>query len=310
MWTWIKRALLLTAAAVLGAGLYIGNLAYERLLDSPWDQILGIRNETGELSRLHEAERRYGWEAVEVTSRDGTVLSGTYAESERPSHRTVILLHGLYSNRSMCLPLLPLYREMGFNVLMVDLRGHGESGGRHTMWGMREMDDLDAWMAWLGKKDPAGGVGIHGISLGGAMAILYGGTGRGASLLFCVSDSAYADLLSLGKEKLYAWTGDDRLLYGMDLIDPFFQAAMFFHTGKWLRDIEPVRAAEMMRAPLLLLHGADDRLVPPDAAEALGRAAGSSRKEIRIFQGAGHAGELAANPEAYRRIVEDFVRRS
>lgn len=310
IWSLIKALCTLAVAAVLGAGLYIGNMTYNQLMDSPWDQILGIRNETADLHIIHEAEKKYGWRPVEVEAKDGTMLAGTYVSAGQDAHRTVILLHGLYSNRSMMVPLIPMYQKLGYNVLLVDLRGHGESGGEHTMWGMKEVDDLDAWMEWLEARDPRVLVGMHGISLGAAMSLLYSGTDNGQNLLFYVADSSYADLLSLGKEKVYAWSGDERMLLSMDIINPFFQAAMFIHTGKLLHNIEPIDAVANAKAPILFLHGAADTLVPPSAAQELGDAAGSNRKEIRIFEGAGHAAEYAANPAAYERIVSNFVMKS
>lgn len=310
LWSLIKALCTLAVVAVLGAGLYIGNMAYDQLLDSPWDQILGIRNQTGDLHIIHAAEKQYGWRPVEVEAGDGTMLAGTYVSAGNDAHRTVILIHGLYSNRSMMVPLIPMYREMGYNVLLIDLRGHGESGGEHTMWGMKEMGDLDAWMDWLKANDPRVLVGMHGISLGAAMSLLYSGTDNGQNLLFYVADSSYADLLSLGKEKVYAWSGDERMLLSMDIIDPFFQAAMFIHTGKLLHNIEPIDAVKHTKAPILFLHGASDTLVPASAAQELGNACASNRKEIRIFEGAGHAAEFSANPGAYKEIVQKFVQNS
>ncbi len=307
LWSVIKALCTLAVAAVLGAGLYIGNMTYNQLMDSPWDQILGIRNQTGDLHVIHEAEKKYGWRPVEVEAKDGTMLAGTYVSGGNDDHRTVILLHGLYSNRSMMVPLIPMYQKLGYNVLLIDLRGHGESGGEHTMWGMKEVDDLDAWMEWLKARDPRVLVGMHGISLGAAMSLLYSGTDNGQNLLFYVADSSYADLMSLGKEKVYAWSGDERMLLSMDIINPFFQAAMFIHTGKLLHNIEPIDAVANAKAPILFLHGGSDTLVPPSAAQELGDAASSNRKEVRIFEGAGHAAEYAANPGAYERIVSNFV---
>lgn len=307
IWKWLRRLFLLCLAAALAAGLYVGNTVYEDLIGSPWDRILGIRNQTGDLVRVHAREQEWGWEPVEITAGDGTVLAGTYIPRPSLSHHTVILVHGLYSNRSMCLPLVEMYQEMDYNVLLIDLRGHGESGGRHTMWGMREVDDFQAWMEFLHAKDPDVRVGLHGISLGAALSILECGTDEGQDLLFCIADSAYADLMSLGREKLLRWTGDERILLGLDVVDPFFQAAMFFHTGKFLKDITPLEAVSHMRAPALFLHGEDDRLVPSSAAEALGAACSSRRKKVVLFEGAGHAQELALNPEAYCRTVQNFI---
>ena len=124
-----KGLLYMALLALLLAGGFAGNMAYEELFHAPWDQILGIENHRRDLSQIHAMENRYGWQSVTVPSEDGTRLKGSYIESGNRNHRAVILLHGLYQNRSMCVPYADIYREMGYSVLMVDLRGHGESGG-------------------------------------------------------------------------------------------------------------------------------------------------------------------------------------
>lgn len=133
----LKRLLLfLVCLAVIlgGIGAYIGNMAYEEFYDAPWDQLLGIENHSRDVSTVRQWEKERGWEPVRVNGQDGTILRGTYIENRHDSHKTVILIHGLYQNRSMCLPYMEVYRRLGYNILLIDLRGHGESEGAHTEW--------------------------------------------------------------------------------------------------------------------------------------------------------------------------------
>ena len=46
--------------------------------------------------------------------------------------------------------------------------------------------------------------------------------------------------MELGREKIMRYTGDDRLVLGMDVLNPFFQAALFVHDRKLLRDLDPL----------------------------------------------------------------------
>ena len=41
----------------------------------------------------------------------------------------------------MCLNYVNIYKQLGFNVLLIDLRGHGESDGIIT-WGQTEIRDM------------------------------------------------------------------------------------------------------------------------------------------------------------------------
>lgn len=306
----IKGLLLIIAiAAVLlaGAGLYIGNTAYEHFRTAAWDQVLGIENRTHNLRPIERAQARNDWEPVQVTAADGTVLKGTYIEDARRSHHTVILLHGLYQNRSMCLPYVSLYRNLGYNVLLIDQRGHGESGGGHTDWGLSEVDDIDAWVKLLQKKDPAAKIGLHGISLGAAMSLLYAGSSYGDKLAFCVADSSYGNILQLGREKIFDWAQDPLAIWGLDVLDPFFQAAMFYHTHKLLADIEPMQAMKHISVPLLILHGSADELVPVKTADDLYRQDRGKNKYIHIFKGSPHAAGIETHREEYERVLDSFL---
>ena len=206
LWSLFKGLIYMALLALLLAGGFAGNMAYEELFHAPWDQILGIENHRRDLSQIHAMENRYGWQSVTVPSEDGTRLKGSYIESGNRNHRAVILLHGLYQNRSMCVPYADIYREMGYSVLMVDLRGHGESGGEYPDWGVHDIEDLNAWVDFLKAKDPSMQIGIHGISLGAAMALLYSGSKEGSAMKFYVADSSYASLMELGREKIMHYT--------------------------------------------------------------------------------------------------------
>ena len=75
------------------------------------------------MSTVRQWEKERGWEPVRVNGQDGTILRGTYIENRHDSHKTVILIHGLYQNRSMCLPYMEVYRRLGYNILLIDLAG-------------------------------------------------------------------------------------------------------------------------------------------------------------------------------------------
>ncbi len=299
------------AAALLagGAGLYIGDMAFEQFRRAPWDEILGIDNHSREnIDVMDELEREYGWEPVFIEGGDGTRLRGTYIEDGGGSDETVILIHGLYHNRAMSMTYGMAYRRLGMNVLLIDQRGHGESGGR-TEWGLREPGDIAAWIAWLKERNSRMMIGLHGVSLGAAMALLYAGSSD-SQAAFVIADSSYGDLVLLGREKLAALSGDGRAVQEYDMLMPFFNAAMWYHTGAVMTDIDPAHAAADIRCPVLFLHGQEDRLVPAEAAWELYEACGSADKYVCIFSGSPHAAGIETDRELYELVVTDFVRRA
>lgn len=304
--TWFCALACLAAVIAAGAGLYIGNLAFERCMSASWDALLGIENHARDVAPIEEGEEEFNWREAVTEGRDGVPLRGTYIESRDHSHRTVILLHGLYHNRSMCLPYVGMYRRLGYNVLLVDQRGHGESGGQ-TTWGICEADDIGQWVQWLKRQDGSMTIGLHGISLGAAMALLYAGSDEGQDTAFVVADSAYGNIISLGREKIIA-AGNDEVLWEYDMVLPFFQAAMWYHTGKVMADIEPAQAVRSIRCPVLFLHGQEDRLVPVETAWSLYEACSSPHAYIHVFPGSPHAVGIDTDRREYRQVVTSFLR--
>jgi pimeloyl-ACP methyl ester carboxylesterase len=113
-------------------------------------------------------------QAVEVTAADGLVLVGDFyaapeADGEKPA---VLLLHMLDSSRTAWNPLLPALVADGYNVLAVDLRGHGETGGSRD-WA-KAQEDTQAWLAWL-REQPSvkdDSLSIIGASIGTTLALV------------------------------------------------------------------------------------------------------------------------------------------
>ena len=119
LWYFFKYLVALVLVLLLGVGAYAGNTAYQQLFNRPWDKLLAIENHRNDLDTIHMLEQKYGWQRVSVHSGDGTRLQGTYIENPSGSHDTVIILHGLYQNRTMDVPYARVYLARGYNVLML-----------------------------------------------------------------------------------------------------------------------------------------------------------------------------------------------
>jgi pimeloyl-ACP methyl ester carboxylesterase len=114
-------------------------------------------------------------EAVEVEATDGLALKGdlyrpaTIPEEGAP---TLLLMHQYQSSRHGYATVIPQFVEEGYIVLVVDLRGHGETGGKND-W-VAAQADTQTWLAWLreqeGVRDNA--IGIIGASIGSNLALV------------------------------------------------------------------------------------------------------------------------------------------
>jgi len=98
------------------------------------------------LKRLSPGDLGMGFEDVAFSVRDAAGeairLSGWWIPCPASAGRCAILLHGYADAKVGGIAWAPLFISLGYNVLAIDLRAHGDSGGRYSTGGYFERDDL------------------------------------------------------------------------------------------------------------------------------------------------------------------------
>lgn len=285
-------------------GLILGNIIYQELSDPKLNiNITGIVNHSQNLTHIHELEQNSpNAQKISLQSADNQTMTGTFINNN--SDKTVILIHGLYQNRSMSIIYTDTYARLGFNVLLIDLRSHGESGGIIT-WGQTEIKDIDLWCDYLRHSQNQKSIGIHGVSLGGAFALLHSGLSA-HSADFYVEDSSYSDLKSLYYNHLHNMIQLPTNSKMLDVLWAYSQICMYWHTRATLDDLSPRQAVEKATSPILFLHGDADTLIPPAALYDLYNNC-QAPKQIHIFKNSIHAQEIVDYPEEYNQTIRNFL---
>jgi dipeptidyl aminopeptidase/acylaminoacyl peptidase len=244
---------------------------------------------------------------------DGVEIAGWFIPSGG-SRRAIVLVHGKDANRTRELDLdlgddvpgefpdlaVALSRR-GFSVLMIDLRGHGQSGHARFGFGRTERLDVLGAVDWLVARGfRPGRIGVLGISMGAATSI--GAASEDDRIGALVADSSFAELASLVETH---WTSETHL------------PALFLPVTKWLGkhsfgcDLDAARPVDeigAIRRPILLIHGDADPITPAQHARRLKRAAGSSA-ELWEPHSDRHAGVYFVNPRVYLDKVAEFFAR-
>src|SRR4051794_18375006 len=237
-------------------------------------------------------------EEVRFATRDGIGLHGWLFRAVDAA-ASVILLHGHGSNKDSLLPLAGMLYPR-FNVLMVDLRGHGESEGVRTTIGYEERQDVHAAVDLLEARG-LGPVGIFGMSMGAATAIL--AAAEDERLAAIVADSPYGRLR-------WAIAQGARLRgypsFAAPLIATLGCGVTALHLRFPLRAFDPIEViGRIAPRPLLLMHGVEDDIIPVRSAYALFRRAGEP-KELWLIEGLKHCQALEVRPEQFRDRVVGF----
>lgn len=242
------------------------------------------------------------YEDVTLRTRDGLTLAGWLIPAAGSS-RAVVLVHGKDSCRSCefggrFLEFAGQLQARGFNVLMIDLRGHGQSQESRFTLGERERWDVLAAVDWLQARGYSR-VGALGVSLG-AVSVLEAAADPqgGQAIAALVLDSGFGDLWELLEIHFPRESG----LPNAFLPGSLLMARLLL--GMDLSAIRPVDDLPRVTAPVLLIFGQQDDMVPVSQFYAMAGA----RPDVQtwLVPDAGHARIYNAHPSEYVERVSRF----
>ena len=264
--------------------------------------LLGAALATSGCSALDEQQRRWVFQPTKHSWNDGAAAVGledVWIDHRSAESREPVRLHGLWLPQPEADAPTLLYlhgarwdvrssagrmrrmHELGFSVLGVDYRGFGQStdvlpSERYAT------EDAHAALAWLAAKRPGAKRFVYGHSLGSAIAI------------------------NVASEAPASMAPDGLLLEGAFPSIPELVAT--FRYG-WLpfgplvtQRFESSRRIGALRMPVLLVHGSNDRLVPPALGRALYEQAAEPKRFV-LVEGGSHHNTSAVGLAAYREAI-------
>jgi pimeloyl-ACP methyl ester carboxylesterase len=219
--------------------------------------------------------RMAGAERIEVDHSGGTVLAYRFPAPGGGTGRRVLLVHGWTSRAAFMSAFVEPLTARGFDVVAVDLPGHGRSSGRtlHLPLGISALravsERFGPWHAVIGH------------SFGGALATF-------------LASGALADPVPIGRLVLIGTPHSMQAVFrafgstvGLSRRGQrWFEANVPRLTGRSLSSFEAPAHLARIGTPTLVLHAPDDKEVPFASAEALGAAGPHVR--IEALPGLGH----------------------
>ena len=112
-----------------------------------------------------------------ITASDGGKIHAIYVKAPQPSPNTALIIHGYTDNSIRMLMIGHLYhREMGYNIFLPDLRGHGKSDNDYIQMGWHDRKDIIDWLPVVnGVFSDTTHIVMHGISMGAATTMMESG---------------------------------------------------------------------------------------------------------------------------------------
>jgi uncharacterized protein len=233
-------------------------------------------------------------------------MSAWWIEHTPASDRCAILLHGYGDAKVGAIAWAPLMRSLGFNILAVDLRAHGQSQGRFTTAGFFERHDMMQVIDQLKAARPAQTrkLALVGMSLGAAVA--------------AATAVMRDDLAAVVMECPYVDFPRAALSQGSRLPMPggWLQRSAIWLTARVAGinygAVRPVDLIGKIRCPLWIVQSsedsfvcAEDRALIADAARS--RPADFPPASLWQVDGSFHILALPDHPDEYRRRLAEFL---
>ncbi|GER90458.1 alpha/beta hydrolase [Dictyobacter vulcani] len=244
------------------------------------------------------------FECIEMKSVDGLLLRGFYLPAPTPTTKTVIVAHGYNCSSKLNMgPFAQMYHEeLGYNVLMPDARGHGESEGNYIGFGWHERLDYLKWIHLLIQRVGEDcEIALHGVSMGAATVLMTSGESLPAHVKCVVADCAYTsanDILAYQGKRIYH-------LPAFPII-PATSLVCKLRAGYFFGEASTLKQVEKTQVPVLFIHGEEDTFVPTEMADRL-HAACPTTKELILVPDAGHGISFNVDPAAYAGHVGKFL---
>ena len=294
----IRRRFLALTGTLLGGSYLIGSKAYEELIAAGGEKE-SVKKDSPALS----GQRR----DISIDAIDGIRLHAAFVPAEEDGGRKkrgcCLLLHDDKASLAQCAPHARYYQEKGMDVLLADLRGHGESGGKYRGYGYDDRLDVLTWVHWILKRDPETRIVIHGLGVGAAAALYALPEHIPTGVYAVVADSSYTTL-SEYLLRLLKYRQNSRIPARIRLF--VLRYVIKLRAGYDIKDADVMRAVSRAQTPVLFLHGDADRTIPVEMSRQLYARAQCTR-ELSIFPGAGHLEERSLHPSRYREAVDTFL---
>ena len=238
-----------------------------------------------------------------IISQDGYKLHAT--EINQDSDKWVVCVHG-YRDKGEGMSLYAYYYfNNGYNVLLPDLKGHGQSEGKYVGMGYNDRTDLLAWINKIIEKNPNSQIVLHGVSMGAATVMMTCGENLPQNVRVAVEDCGYTSVYDQ-----YSYVADEFInipikSFALSALNTYSK----IKTHKDLKTMDSVSQIKKSKTPMLFIHGDKDTFVPFRMLDEVYNANPDIEKEKYVVKGATHAYSASCDTENYFNKVFEFVSR-
>lgn len=279
--------------------LYIGNYLYDYTLN-PYSEHTLLENLIPDEDAQLEAQQwmNENSQDVFIESIDHLQLHSYYIEQESDVY--MIMVHGYRGDGTTILSPIKQMKKQGYNLLIPDLRGHGQSEGDYIGMGWDDRLDILLWIDYILQKNANASIILYGVSMGGATVMNVSGEDLPSQVKAIIEDCGYTSVWDVFKAHF------DMTLWQSEIALHMASLVTKMRAGYYLGEVQPIEQVKKSQTPLLFIHGECDDFVPVSMVDELYEAAHCPKEKL-IVKGAGHANSCSVDSELYYETIFRFI---
>lgn len=304
----LRNVMLSVSVLFMASGFSAGNYFYTLALDPRADRSMIFQAPHNRMDapneqydELREWQQSIKLEQEQMLSSDHLNLNAYKIEHPEGSGKWAVIAHGYNAEALSMLEPARHFYEQGYNILLPDARGHGQSDGDYIGMGWPECKDMVQWIEHLTIQQPDAKILLYGVSMGAATMMMTAGEPLPDNVRAVIEDCGYT---SVKEEFSYQL----KQLFGLPSfpVINFASAVAKVRAGYTLGEADAVRQLKKAKVPILFIHGTEDTFVPYEMLDKVYQAAGSKKEKFAV-KGAGHGMAAAVAGDEYWQRVFQFA---
>ena len=241
-------------------------------------------------------------EEIQIENAEGKLLTALEIKNEHVSHSYIVICHQYGGSPQSMEEYAKHFYELGFNIILPYMRGHGESSYSDISFGWKDYQDILDWVADITDKDEKSRIALFGVSLGANAVTLAAAQEMPENVRFVIADSCYISMDALVKEYVKTQTKFSSFVI-KSLVSMFSEDKL----GVPLKDADAIPEVREIELPIMFINGENDTVVPPLISKKLYENCEAEGVEEVIIEGGTHGNNLKADKEAYWASIDAFL---
>ena len=241
-------------------------------------------------------------EEIQIENAEGEKISALKITNEHISHSYVIICHQYGGSPFAMEEYAKHFYELGFNIILPYMRGHGESAYNNISFGWKDSLDIADWVESIGKKDKKAKIALFGLSLGANAVTLCASEELPECVRLVIADGCYTSVDELIKEYIENETRFSSLVTS-NLVSVFGKNNL----GESFKNADTIAKVRDIEMPIMFINGENDTVVPPLLSKKLYENCDAEGVEEVLIENGTHGRNLQADEESYWANIDAFI---